>query len=147
MWKLLTVVTVSAMLAWPCTVTAAPPAGTVSHSTVQNALARARTGPLAAAAAREVAQLAAASAARDARGVEAARVEGRNWIARHPVLFSALVGAGAGAVAAGTMENELFCSGGDDDCLIGGEGRALAGAGIGAGIGALVGVVVSVARD
>jgi hypothetical protein len=37
------------------------------------------------------------------------------------------------------MENELFCSGGDDDCIFYGGGRTLVGAGIGAGIGALAG--------
>lgn len=105
------------------------------------------TGPLAAAAAREVEHLARVAAARHAQGADQPRAEGRNWISRHPVLFGAMVGAGAGAVAAGTMENELFCSGGDDDCVIGGDGRALAGASIGAGIGAVVGVIVSAVRD
>jgi hypothetical protein len=41
------------------------------------------------------------------------------------------------------MENELFCSGGDEDCLIHGGGRVLVGAGMGAGIGALAGWLVS----
>ncbi len=67
----------------------------------------------------------------------------RNWIRRHPALFGALVGAGAGAISSATMENELFCSGGDEDCLIYGGGRVLVGAGIGAGIGALAGWLVS----
>jgi len=66
----------------------------------------------------------------------------RGWIARHPALFGALVGAGAGAVSAVTMENELFCSGGDEDCFFHGDGRVLVGAGFGAGIGALVGFLV-----
>ena len=61
------------------------------------------------------------------------------WISRHPALFGALVGAGAGAVASGTMENELFCSGGDEDCFFHGGNRLLVGAGMGAGIGALIG--------
>jgi hypothetical protein len=105
------------------------------------------TGPLATAAAREVERLARVAAARHARGAEQSRAEGRNWISRHPVLFGAMVGAGVGAVAAGTMENELFCSGGDDDCIFYGGGRALTGAGIGAGVGAVVGVIVSAVRD
>lgn len=67
----------------------------------------------------------------------------RSWMRRHPALFGALVGAGAGAVSAATMENELFCSGGDEDCLIHGGGRVLVGAGMGAGIGALAGWLVS----
>jgi hypothetical protein len=66
------------------------------------------------------------------------------WITRHPALFGALVGAGAGAVAAGTMNNELFCSGGDEDCLFHGDGRVMLGAGIGAGTGALVGALVGI---
>jgi uncharacterized protein YcfJ len=65
--------------------------------------------------------------------------EDRSWIGRHPALFGALVGTGAGAVSAGTMENELFCSGGDDDCIFHGGGRMIVGAGIGAGVGAVVG--------
>ena len=63
----------------------------------------------------------------------------RSWISRHPALFGALVGAGAGAVASGTMENELFCGGGDEDCLFHGGSRVPVGAGIGAGMGALFG--------
>jgi hypothetical protein len=62
---------------------------------------------------------------------------------RHPALFGALIGAGAGAVSAATMENELFCSGSDEDCFIHGGGRVLVGAGMGAGIGALAGWLVS----
>lgn len=122
-------------------------AGPRVPSIAARASAPLETTPLAAAAAREVELLARVVAARHAQGAEQPRAEGRNWISRHPVLFGAMVGAGAGAVAAGTMENELFCSGGDDDCVIGGEGRALAGAGIGAGIGAVVGVIVSAVRD
>jgi hypothetical protein len=64
---------------------------------------------------------------------------GKTWISRHPAVFGALVGAGAGAVASGTMENELFCSGGDEDCFFHGGSRLLVGAGMGAGIGALIG--------
>jgi hypothetical protein len=122
-------------------------AGPHAPSIAARAPALAETGPLAAAAAREVQHLARVAAARRAQGVEQPRAEGRNWISRHPVLFGAMVGAGAGAVAAGTMENELFCSGGDDDCIFYGGGRPLMGAGIGAGVGAVVGVFVSAVRD
>jgi hypothetical protein len=66
----------------------------------------------------------------------------RGWISRHPALFGALVGAAGGAVSAATMENEWFCSGGDDDCLFYGGSRVLVGAGMGAGVGALVGWLV-----
>jgi hypothetical protein len=108
----------------------------------RNAAALAHTGPLAAAAAHQV-ELLVAVADRNDRQAEARPAEGGNWISRHPVLFSTMVGAGGGAVAAATMENELFCSGGDEDCVFHGGGRVLAGAGMGAGIGALVGVIVS----
>ncbi|MGE5814859.1 MAG: hypothetical protein ACM36C_10265, partial [Acidobacteriota bacterium] len=67
----------------------------------------------------------------------------KNWISRHPALFGALVGAGAGALASGTMENELFCSGGDEDCFFHGGSRILVGAGMGAGVGALIGWIGS----
>lgn len=63
----------------------------------------------------------------------------RSWISQHPALFGALVGAGAGALASGTMENELFCSGGDEDCFFHGGSRLLVGAGMGASIGVLIG--------
>ena len=53
---------------------------------------------------------------------------------------------GAGAIAAAAMENELFCSGGDEDCLIHGDGRVLVGAGMGAGIGSLIGFFVGLGR-
>ena len=67
----------------------------------------------------------------------------RGWLGRHPALFGALVGAGAGAVSAMTLENELFCSGGDEDCVFHGGSRALTGAAMGAGVGALVGWIAS----
>lgn len=63
----------------------------------------------------------------------------KNWISRHPVLFGAAVGAGAGTVTSALMENELFCSRGDEDCFFHGGSRVVVGAGFGAGIGALVG--------
>ena len=72
---------------------------------------------------------------------------GRGWIGRHPALFGALVGAGTGAIAAGTMDNEWFCNGSDDDCVMYGGGRFAAGAAIGAGVGALVGWITSLGRD
>jgi hypothetical protein len=77
--------------------------------------------------------------------VQQAGSKGPGWIRRHPALFGAMVGAGGGAVAAATMENELFCSGGDEDCLIYGGSRVLVGAGMGAGVGALVGWLVGLA--
>jgi hypothetical protein len=65
-----------------------------------------------------------------------------NWMKRHPVLFGALVGAGAGAIFGLISENELICSGGDEDCLFYGAKRPLVGAGLGAGTGALVGLTL-----
>ncbi len=101
-------------------------------------------GPLMAAAARHAAVL---GASRESR-VSASRQEGRerSWPARHPALFGALIGAGGGVVASGAMNNELFCSGSDEDCFFHGASRLAVGAGIGAGVGALVGLVVGVAR-
>ena len=72
--------------------------------------------------------------------------QNRSWIGRHPALFGALVGAGAGAAASAMMENELICSGGDEDCLIYGGSRILVGAGMGAGVGSLIGFLVGLGR-
>lgn len=70
----------------------------------------------------------------------AAQDKQRSWIRRHPVLFGAMVGAGAGLIAGGTMENELICqAGNDEDCLFYNGSRFAVGAGAGAAIGALVG--------
>jgi hypothetical protein len=138
---------VSGLVAWPAAAAAEPPAGPHVPSVAARAPAPVETGPLAAAAAREVEHLARVAAARHAQGADQPRAEGRSWISRHPVLFGAMVGAGAGAVAGGAMGSEWFCSGGDDYCFLSGYGGALAGAPIGAGIGAVVGVIVSAARD
>lgn len=84
-----------------------------------------------------------ATAAKPARGsLRQGGAAERNWIARHPALFGTIVGAGAGAVAASTIENEWFCSGGDEDCIFYGAGRVAVGAGLGAGAGALIGWLV-----
>ena len=72
--------------------------------------------------------------------------ERRDWISRHPALFGALVGAGGGALLSVTLENELFCSGGDEDCLIHGGGRVVIGAGMGAGVGSLTGFIVGLRK-
>jgi len=96
-------------------------------------------GPLLAAADRESARLAVSPKRPPTEDAAQTSGQKRNWISRHPALFGTLVGAGAGAVAANRMENELFCSGGDEDCFFHGGGRTLVGAGFGAGIGALAG--------
>ena len=60
----------------------------------------------------------------------------RRWVSRHPVLFGALVGFGAGAGSGG-----LLClpdDGGDIPCSIYAAGYGALGAGIGAGIGLAV---------
>jgi hypothetical protein len=49
-------------------------------------------------------------------------------------------------VYAGIAENELICSGGDEDCLFYGGTKFAVGAGLGAGIGALTGMIVGLAR-
>ncbi len=101
------------------------------------------SSPLAAAADREAKKLAASIAS----GQPDAQIPKQGgWISRHPALFGTLVGAGAGTVMSLTMENELFCSRGDEDCLFHGGSRALVGAGMGAGVGALVGWIVGGVR-
>jgi hypothetical protein len=45
------------------------------------------------------------------------------------------------------MENEWFCSRGDEDCLFHGGGRLLVGTAMGAGVGALAGFLVGLGRD
>lgn len=104
--------------------------------------------PLMAAVMREAGQLASRAGRLSPRlaAPQQAR-EGRSWIGRHPALFGAIAGAGAGLVAAGTMDNELFCStGSDEDCLFYKSSRFAVGAGIGAGVGALVGWIVGRGR-
>ncbi len=67
----------------------------------------------------------------------------RTWIRRHPALFGALVGAGAGAVSSVPRWNELYCAGGtDEDCVFHQGLGVLFGAGAGAGVGALIGSLV-----
>lgn len=98
-------------------------------------------------AARELARAVMTPADRRLRHLERqADAPERSWISRHPALFGALIGAGGGLVAGATMENELICSGGDEDCLIYGPTRLGVGALMGAGVGALVGVIVGAAR-
>ena len=67
----------------------------------------------------------------------------RSWIQRHPALFGAIAGAGAGVISAIPRWNELYCAtGGDEDCFFHGGLGVLVGAGVGAGIGGVIGVVV-----
>ena len=65
----------------------------------------------------------------------------RSWIARYPVLFGALVGAGAGMLSGATIgepcEEESFCRR---------SGLMQIGAAGGAGLGALTGWVVGLIR-
>ncbi len=114
----------------------------------RTSIERSEDGPLMAAIRRQGALL---SARTDDRAAPRQDIAGprqnRSWIGRHPVLFGALVGAGAGTVAAGTMNNEMFCqAGNDEDCFFYNGSRFAVGAGIGAGIGALVGWIVGLAR-
>ena len=92
-----------------------------------------RVGSLREAARREGARLAAMPQARSsAQPVP----QNRNWVARHPVLFGALAGAGVGLGFAATSGCE---SSSDYTC----GGIALFFAGTGAGLGAVGGLVVS----
>ncbi len=118
-------------------------AGTPDRRVLARWSASSLPAPLVTAANREGTRLAAAP--RDTPGGSnrsQPQVRSRSWIGRHPVLFGAAVGAGAGAVSAATMENELFCSGGDEDCFFHGGSRTLVGAGFGAAIGSLAGFIV-----
>ena len=102
--------------------------------------------PLMSAVKRDAGRLATGTTSSQASGEAKAR-EGRSWIGRHPALFGALVGAGAGLVAAGTMDNEMFCgTGSDEDCIFYNSSRFAVGAGVGAGVGALVGWIVGMSR-
>ena len=71
----------------------------------------------------------------------------RSWAGRHPVLVGALIGAGIGGVAKGSLLGLP-----NDACIVDSEttgctGASVAiGAGLGAGVGALVGLVVSAVR-
>lgn len=69
----------------------------------------------------------------------------RGWIGRHPVLFGALVGAGAGAVIGYSLGRD--CSGRGTGSCSSREGAALVGGAIFAGAGAVVGLIVEKARD
>ncbi len=133
----------------------AEPLGSTTHqnlaaepfgsTTRQNLAAEPRFGSLRSSAVDEASRVATATLdSRDAftRVRSQSQPRNRNWIARHPAWFGMLVGAGAGAVSAVTMENELFCSGGDEDCFFHGGSRTLVGAGFGAGIGAVTGLIV-----
>jgi hypothetical protein len=118
----------------------------IGTSTLDNQARAAGDGPLMSALKRDAGRLLARTSPSQPSAEAKAR-GGRSWIGRHPALFGALVGAGAGMVAAGTMENELFCSSGsDEDCLFYTGSRFAVGAGIGAGAGALVGWIVGMGR-
>ncbi len=114
----------------------------------RTSIERAADGPLMAAIKRQGVFTAARPDERSAPRQDVAGTrQNRSWIGRHPALFGALVGAAAGTVAAGAMDNELFCgTGSDEDCLFYTNSRFAVGAGIGAGIGALAGWIVSLGR-
>lgn len=116
----------------------------MTRATVKGACSSARDPVLRTAIDREVARfLLAPPSSKGGRSLPRQQgSQNRGWIGRHPALFGALAGAGAGAVLAATLENELFCSGGDEDCFFHGGSRVLVGAGMGAGIGALTGWLV-----
>lgn len=122
-----------------------PSAGPASTAAPKAAPSASSDGVLKAAVAREAARLALAKG-NSLRQPQPGGSPKRGWIGRHPALFGALVGAGAGAVFANTVENETFCRGTSNDCLFPGGNKTLVGAGMGAGIGALVGVIAGAAR-
>lgn len=139
----LTGVVLLAWLAVPSQGAAGPRGGAPVHRIEVTEASSPASGRLLAAAARAGACVAMELETPEAWDRSAPVAPKRGWIARHPALFGTLIGAGAGALAAVTMENELFCSRGDEDCFFHGGGRTLVGAGFGAGIGALTGWVVS----
>lgn len=65
----------------------------------------------------------------------------RGWIARHPGLFGALLGAGAGAVTGYALGQDCSHDGTSGSCSSKG-GASVVGAGLGAGGGALVGLLL-----
>ena len=66
----------------------------------------------------------------------------KTWVERHPALTGAFVGAGGGVIYAMTAENEVFCSGGDEDCVFYAKKRPLIGAAFGTGVGSLIGWII-----
>ena len=81
------------------------------------------------------------------RAIERAAAQGPRMDRPPPGVVRLPGGSRWGIIAAGTVENELFCSGSDDDCVIYGGSRFAAGAAIGAGVGALVGWIASLGRE
>ncbi len=102
------------------------------------------TGPgsLRAAAIREARRAGQAPQPRTFQSTSERRPESGSWIRRHPALFGAVVGAGAGAIIAVSNTNELFCTGNDEDCLAYGASGVAFGAAVGAGVGMLAGHLV-----
>jgi hypothetical protein len=80
-------------------------------------------------------------ALRQARAVQPAS---RSWIARHPALSGAMIGAAGGGIAGATVGHPSTTDFGKE---FGRSGMVLLGAGVGAGIGSLVGYLVAAAKD
>jgi hypothetical protein len=146
MRKTVTLVLLFCILIQSVAFAAEQPKGTIAVSASRDVSAPRQNPKLSEAIDREVRRLALSPDRPTGFPAQQTGSQNRSWIGRHPALFGALVGAGAGAAASALMENELICSGGDEDCLIYGGSRILVGAGIGAGIGSLVGFFVGLGR-
>ena len=67
-----------------------------------------------------------------------------SWIARHPALSGAMIGAAGGGIVGATVGHPSTTDFGKE---FGRSGMVLIGAGVGAGIGSLVGYLVAAAKD
>ncbi len=70
----------------------------------------------------------------------------RNWVSRHPVLVGVIAGATVGAVAAAVGDNELFCHGGDERCILHTPNLKLLAISVSGAAGGLVGFLASLGR-
>lgn len=137
MRHLVSVLLVGSMLLPSAALAAEPGDGAPPSRATHLAAVSTATGPIAKAASREAHRLATLPRSGSAPRAQAATRGERNWIARHPMLFGAIVGFGAGfAIGYGAGDDGVF-----DDFTAGSNGLFLGG--IGCGIGAGVGLLAA----